>query len=342
MQLKQMAERCPQSILHARGILYGYRWQINDRGVANVVLSQPIDVVEGIVFKITARDEKRLDRNEGVSRNLYQKEKIPIELRPLAIADLKDTKTVDAAEILQEFNPQHSAMNESGSTGEAVAFRSSDRPDSQSHTEAVREQDPSGRPISGTQPRAQQSVSSPQTGRESLAPEQSSDEKQQKESRTPGGDLYLTDPTSSAAENGSGEFLDALVYLSYTHQEDGDIREEYVHRMHLAIMDAKKLGMPEVYVQDHLQNLVYPEGEPQRASYGERSMATGSDAPRLPADDIGRWSRGKRRRESHYAQHSREDTSRRGFGSSTEHSSRHGLDSRAEAGRRGDQTQGLQ
>lgn len=271
MQLKQMAARCPQSTLHARGLLYGYRWQINDRGVANVVSSQPTDVVEGIVFKITALDEKRLDRNEGVSKNLYQKQKLSIELRPLDIASLKDTKTVDAAKILQEFDPQHPAMSESGATGEAVAFHSSDRPDSGIHTETVGQQNLSARPPSHTQTRAQQSIHSAQTGRESLALERSSDEKRQNESQKPGVDLHHTDATGSAAKYGSGEVLDALVYLSYTHQEDGDIRDEYVHRMHLAITDAKKLGMPEAYVQYHLRGLVYPEGEPQGAAYEERS-----------------------------------------------------------------------
>lgn len=109
MHLKQMAARCPQSTLHSRGILRGYRWQINSRGVANVVQSDPTDVVEGIVFTVTPRDVRTLDRNEGVSRQLYHKKKIPIELVPLALDHLRDVGTVFAAKFMEESDSDYEA-----------------------------------------------------------------------------------------------------------------------------------------------------------------------------------------------------------------------------------------
>jgi hypothetical protein len=68
-----MAKRCPESRYIGHAYLFDYRWQINQRGYANVVQSNG-DVVEGLVFSLSKKDEKGLDRNEGVSRKFYDKE----------------------------------------------------------------------------------------------------------------------------------------------------------------------------------------------------------------------------------------------------------------------------
>jgi gamma-glutamylcyclotransferase len=90
---QQMAERCPESIFVGIGRLSGYRWQINDRGYANVVELQPDettskahtndfkDVVYGLIYTLTALDEARLDVNEGVPF-AYTKETLTVDFWP--------------------------------------------------------------------------------------------------------------------------------------------------------------------------------------------------------------------------------------------------------------------
>ncbi|RSL45893.1 hypothetical protein CEP54_014077 [Fusarium duplospermum] len=80
LHVAQMAKRCPSSVFIGTGTLPGYRWQINERGVANVV---PADgsSVEGLVYLVNARDVRALDRSEGVARKLYQKHMLEIVLQ---------------------------------------------------------------------------------------------------------------------------------------------------------------------------------------------------------------------------------------------------------------------
>ncbi|KAF2835218.1 hypothetical protein M501DRAFT_982369 [Patellaria atrata CBS 101060] len=77
MWLYQMANRCPTSSFVGIARLPGYRWIINDRGYANIVLTSKSassgpgekseeDEVWGMVYTLKGKDEKRLDRNEGV------------------------------------------------------------------------------------------------------------------------------------------------------------------------------------------------------------------------------------------------------------------------------------
>ncbi|ODA83271.1 hypothetical protein RJ55_01783 [Drechmeria coniospora] len=76
-----MKRRCPNSryIGHAR--LSRYRWQINQRGYANVVaVDDDGRWVDGLVYEIDETDEAKLDVNEGVSKNAYEKRYLPILL----------------------------------------------------------------------------------------------------------------------------------------------------------------------------------------------------------------------------------------------------------------------
>jgi hypothetical protein len=82
MSLTQMAERCPGSTFIGKATLRGYRWQINQRHVANIVRvtedfsSVPAgqaDVVEGLVFSITDKDRRTLDRKEGIKLGVYER-----------------------------------------------------------------------------------------------------------------------------------------------------------------------------------------------------------------------------------------------------------------------------
>lgn len=52
------------------------RWIINERGYANIIPSSG-DIVYGLVFELSASDERSLDRYEG---STYEKQHIPIDL----------------------------------------------------------------------------------------------------------------------------------------------------------------------------------------------------------------------------------------------------------------------
>ncbi|TEA16277.1 hypothetical protein C8034_v001458 [Colletotrichum sidae] len=100
LHIAQMAERCPGSSFKGKATLAGWRWQINKRGVANVVRVDPKDssncAVEGLVFSVTSKDLRSLDRSEGVSRGFYQRHFTRVVLEPHA--RFHNTKTTSLAE----------------------------------------------------------------------------------------------------------------------------------------------------------------------------------------------------------------------------------------------------
>ncbi|KAF4420118.1 hypothetical protein FACUT_11283 [Fusarium acutatum] len=82
LHLAQMAHRCPGSVFKGKATLESYRWQINERGVANVVESGSDHSVEGLLYMIGPKDERTLDRSEGVSKGLYQKYLMRVSFEP--------------------------------------------------------------------------------------------------------------------------------------------------------------------------------------------------------------------------------------------------------------------
>lgn len=88
MSLTQMAGRCPSSTFKGKGRLAGYRWQINERGVGNIIESRD-EYVEGVVYEIDQDNRRQLDRNEGVGRGYYKAEIFPIRFTPLQDHGLK-------------------------------------------------------------------------------------------------------------------------------------------------------------------------------------------------------------------------------------------------------------
>jgi gamma-glutamylcyclotransferase len=83
--LKQMSQRCPHSTYLGLGRLQNYRWQINDRGYANIVEIEESDRSEdyehevyGMVYSLSNSDERQLDINEGVPI-AYTKEALSID-----------------------------------------------------------------------------------------------------------------------------------------------------------------------------------------------------------------------------------------------------------------------
>jgi hypothetical protein len=78
LHLAQMESRCPESRYQGLGILYDYKWQINTRGFANVIPS-PGDRVEGLCYLLSKKDERILDRSEGVP-TAYEKLYLPVDV----------------------------------------------------------------------------------------------------------------------------------------------------------------------------------------------------------------------------------------------------------------------
>lgn len=74
MHVNQMVTRCPGSTFVGKATLRGWKWQINQRGYANVVkTNNPRNKVEGVVYRLTASDEAQLDLSEGVALGCYEK-----------------------------------------------------------------------------------------------------------------------------------------------------------------------------------------------------------------------------------------------------------------------------
>ncbi|KAI3332878.1 hypothetical protein F4824DRAFT_474009 [Ustulina deusta] len=91
--LKQMATRCPNSYYAGRAVLPDYRWQINERGYANIVPTSGF-TVHGLVYELGAGDEARLDRSEGVSSGAYSKAYLPVILHMASAALRLPTQSI--------------------------------------------------------------------------------------------------------------------------------------------------------------------------------------------------------------------------------------------------------
>ncbi|TKA77739.1 hypothetical protein B0A55_04168 [Friedmanniomyces simplex] len=88
-----MAERCPSSLFKGKAALPGYRWQINERGVANIVATpqEPMHYVEGFLFSVNTADQRALDHSEGVQRGFYERKTLSVRLIPHRDGPFKTT-----------------------------------------------------------------------------------------------------------------------------------------------------------------------------------------------------------------------------------------------------------
>jgi len=79
MWVAQMNSRCPGNSRIGSGVLPGFRWIINSHGYATLV-TDPDETVHGIVYTLTATDEKSLDDYEEVRSGLYRKRECKVML----------------------------------------------------------------------------------------------------------------------------------------------------------------------------------------------------------------------------------------------------------------------
>ncbi|KHO00180.1 AIG2 family protein [Metarhizium album ARSEF 1941] len=80
LHMKQMQRRCPNSRYVGFGRLPNFRWQINERGYANVVHAQG-QWVDGLVYEIEETDEEKLDISEGVAKGAYEKQHMQVRVK---------------------------------------------------------------------------------------------------------------------------------------------------------------------------------------------------------------------------------------------------------------------
>jgi gamma-glutamylcyclotransferase (GGCT)/AIG2-like uncharacterized protein YtfP len=83
----QMARRCPGAQARGACVLRGYRliftWDsARWRGGVGSIVPDANDEVWGVLWDITPRHERRLDRYEVVHRDVYRKEKVSVALGP--------------------------------------------------------------------------------------------------------------------------------------------------------------------------------------------------------------------------------------------------------------------
>ena len=71
---EQMAFRCNDALPVAIAYVRNFRFVINSMGVATIIPVSGL-VVRGVLWQISKSDEKELDTYEGVSSNLYTKER---------------------------------------------------------------------------------------------------------------------------------------------------------------------------------------------------------------------------------------------------------------------------
>ncbi len=74
---EQMKERCPEASFVDAGVVAGYRFLINERGVATIV-QDPVSEVHGGIYLITDSEAATLDRCEGVGSGCYEKKTLEV------------------------------------------------------------------------------------------------------------------------------------------------------------------------------------------------------------------------------------------------------------------------
>lgn len=77
MAASQMTARCRDAVFVATGVIAGWRFRINTRGVATLV-SEDGSFVHGILWHLSTADERALDRYEGVDIGLYSKTTVQV------------------------------------------------------------------------------------------------------------------------------------------------------------------------------------------------------------------------------------------------------------------------
>jgi gamma-glutamylcyclotransferase len=227
-----MAQRCPESRYIGMAYLHGYKFQINQRGYANVIPSSD-DVVAGLCYLLSAGDEARLDANEGVRFGTYEKEFLDVEafLPGAAVVGRRVSEIIGRGLVRGSVGggcEEAPVISKPRTSGDQMSSASIDFT---YNSEGMRKE-------IGLEPLAL--ISDLQIP---VTDEQAPPTGQQKIQNTPG-------------VTPRGERLQALVYISRQYTTEGSPREEYVDRMNLGITDGLMLGVTEEYVEKYLRKYI--------------------------------------------------------------------------------------
>lgn len=256
LHLAQMDLRCPSSIFIGKGVLYNYRWQINERGVANVVRSDR-DHVEGLLFSITRKDERVLDRSEGISRGFYEKLRLAIRFEPVANNEYIGCKTSYMARMLETGIPESQEHITEGATPPTLPFpRDTDNSHkTQNSTGDIHPRVDVSKSFSGSCKSDACSAQPNFHGSERSGSRDPCVQGMSQQLRSVQDEIIRSTQPSAARKNDVQEAatgskpIEALVYISQRYKRDGNIREEYVPRMEKAMADALNLGVSEHFMK---------------------------------------------------------------------------------------------
>lgn len=296
---EQMAHRCPDSIFLGKATLPEYRWQVNERGVANVVpvpRRSPQEerkgrrgrddddaAVEGLVYAISAEDERQLDLYEGVAKGRYERFNLWVDFEPVRGNVFARCTSASVAKAVRE---EEGIRKEAGMERRARSWGEGDGDQQRRRRDQSRHQD-GGRRRGASVGNPPSSSSSAATGngwRNSIL-----------------GLLGIPGRTERAPSPSPARDRErtvgvkpvwALVYASTVHVRDGDIKSRYVPRMERAMADAVALGVSRGYVEKQM----LPQVRPASRSSRRMSMVGGEDGPKKEKEKGRRDGEGGERR----------------------------------------------
>lgn len=249
-----MAKRCPESRYIGTAKLHDFRFQINERGFANIVPSSRHSV-EGLVYRLNQTDEAKLDKNEGVP-TAYQKYIVLIEVFTAAI-ELVARAVPELAKEMEASEPRITAL---GASEESIGSHIDPR--NYSHQPVYEN---NSRRLSASKRRRSRARGHTRHDRNDLAGVEEQIDIQ------PGYDnsRQLQDHSLTLR----GQFTKVLVYLSSNYVQDSKPRDEYVDRMNAGIIDARRLGVSEIYIEDCLRRYIPVRALPSQDSPSAQRIA---------------------------------------------------------------------
>ena len=243
-----MAKRCPESRFVGTAELHDYRFQINQRGFANILYS-PNDHVEGLLYLLSRTDQERLDRSEGVP-TACQKQHLTVQVFTAAIAHVGRA----VPELAQQLD-----YSEYHTTQFTKLTGSHDRSRSNKHLYMDRKTSVwSSKPWRHMTRDVERNITHQQV-------------KVHSETDTEAEAIY-----PRLLQGHYGQEAEALVYMSQDFQEDSEPRSEYIDRMNAGIIHARKLGISDLYIDDCLRrHLTYRQLSKQGYGYAQKRSPQG-------------------------------------------------------------------
>lgn len=275
---EQMAHRCPDSIFLGKATLPEYRWQVNERGVANVVpvpkRSPQEDrkgrrgrnrddgddaVVEGLVYAISEEDERKLDLYEGVAKGRYERFNLWVDFEPVRGNVFARCTSASVAKAVRG---EEGIRKEAGMERRARSWGEGDGDQRRRHQDGGRRRGASvGHPPSSSSSAATGGFRSSILGLLGIP---------SRTERAPS-----PSPAREREKAVGAKPVWALVYASTVHVRDGDIKSRYVPRMERAMADAVALGVSRGYIEKQM----LPQVRPAWRSSRRMSRVGGEDGP---------------------------------------------------------------